>query len=192
MIGGTGGLLGPDLSSIARERTLFEIEQSLTEPGSSVARGYEAVKVKLRDGRALDGIAKNESNFDLQLQDRAGKLHLLRRSDVATIERGKSLMPPVVSSVENQQNLVAFLSRLGGSTVTTGAADASHQAVDFKRLVQSATQGDWPTYNGNFQGNRHSTLQQIHRGNIAGLAPRWMFPIPGAERLQVTPVVIDG
>ena len=38
--------------------------------------------MKLRDGRTLDGIAKNESNFDLlQLQDLGGKLHLLRSSE---------------------------------------------------------------------------------------------------------------
>ncbi len=41
-------------------------------------------------------------------------------------------------------------------------------------------------------GNRHSPLAQINTGNVSSLAPRWMFPIPGSQRLQVTPVVVDG
>jgi alcohol dehydrogenase (cytochrome c) len=41
-------------------------------------------------------------------------------------------------------------------------------------------------------GNRHSPLGQINAGNVTSLAPRWMFPVPGSQRLQVTPVVVDG
>jgi alcohol dehydrogenase (cytochrome c) len=50
----------------------------------------------------------------------------------------------------------------------------------------------WPTYNGNFGGNRYSTLAQINKSNVARLAPKWVFPILNAGRLQVTPVVVDG
>jgi alcohol dehydrogenase (cytochrome c) len=51
---------------------------------------------------------------------------------------------------------------------------------------------DWPTYNGQASGNRHSALAQIHAGNVAQLGPRWIFPVPGAQRLEVTPVVAAG
>jgi alcohol dehydrogenase (cytochrome c) len=54
------------------------------------------------------------------------------------------------------------------------------------------SQIDWPTYHGRMDGNRYSTLDQIRGDNIAGLAPRWMFPIAGIARLQVTPVVYEG
>ena len=51
---------------------------------------------------------------------------------------------------------------------------------------------DWPGYHGSPTGNRFSPLDQITSGNVARLAPAWMFAISGAERLQVTPVVVGG
>ena len=51
---------------------------------------------------------------------------------------------------------------------------------------------DWPGYHGSPTGNRFSRLDQITSGNVARLAPAWMFTISGAERLQVTPVVVGG
>jgi alcohol dehydrogenase (cytochrome c) len=50
----------------------------------------------------------------------------------------------------------------------------------------------WPTYNGETGGNRFTTLTQISKKNIARLAPKWIFPVPNAGRLQLTPVVVDG
>ena len=36
------------------------------------------------------------------------------------------------------------------------------------------SQADWPTYHGQLGGNRYSTLDQIDKGNVARLAPRWI------------------
>jgi alcohol dehydrogenase (cytochrome c) len=51
---------------------------------------------------------------------------------------------------------------------------------------------DWPSYDGADNGNRYSSLEQINAGNVKHLAPAWMFPVPGAPRLELTPVVVDG
>src|SRR5262249_49964840 len=48
------------------------------------------------------------------------------------------------------------------------------------------------TYNGDAGGNRYTTLTQITRDNVARLGLTWMFTLPGAGRLQVTPVVVGG
>lgn len=58
------------------------------------------------------------------------------------------------------------------------------------REVTSET--GWPTYNGETGGNRYTTLTQIDKKNIGRLAPKWVFPVPNAGRLQGTPVVVDG
>ncbi len=50
----------------------------------------------------------------------------------------------------------------------------------------------WPTYNGDPGGNRYTTLTQINKDTVARLAPKWMFTLPDAGLLQVTPVVVDG
>jgi len=51
---------------------------------------------------------------------------------------------------------------------------------------------DWSSYDGNYTGNRYSRLEQINTNNVQRLAPAWVFPVPGAPRLEVTPVVVDG
>ena len=51
---------------------------------------------------------------------------------------------------------------------------------------------DWPSYDGSFTSNRHSPLAQIDASNVRRLALQWMFPVPGAPRLEATPVVVDG
>ncbi len=54
------------------------------------------------------------------------------------------------------------------------------------------SQTDWPTYNGDPRGNRYTTLDQITKSNVSRLAPKWVFTLPNAGRLELTPVVVDG
>ena len=58
------------------------------------------------------------------------------------------------------------------------------------RVVTSQT--DWPTYHGDVSGNRYSKLTQIDKNNVGRLAPRWIFPMPGANTIENTPLVVDG
>jgi alcohol dehydrogenase (cytochrome c) len=106
----------------------------------------------------MEGLIRNESNFDLQLQTPDGRIHRLRTDQIASVSRRDA----------------GGLPRIG----SPGAA--------------TPVSGDWPTYHGKLSGNRHSSLRQIDTTNVAKLAPRWMFPVPSAQRLQVTPVVLDG
>jgi alcohol dehydrogenase (cytochrome c) len=193
MVRGRGGILGPDLSYIGRERTAAQIEQVLRDPGG--AGSYPAVTVHLRTGQIIHGIAKNESAFELQVLDMDGKLHLLSKEQVADIVREKSLMPKLAWTSNEMRDLVSYLSRL---TVDPNAkarlaitADVG-PGIPFDEVAHPKN-GSWPTYHGNLSGNRFSSLTQINTSNIEHLAPKWMFSIPAAPRaLQVTPVVADG
>ena len=60
------------------------------------------------------------------------------------------------------------------------------------RFRKVTSQVDWPTYNGHSYGNRYSTLAQITTANVSQLTPKWIFTLPNAAQLQVTPVVVDG
>jgi alcohol dehydrogenase (cytochrome c) len=51
---------------------------------------------------------------------------------------------------------------------------------------------DWLHYDGSYTGNRYSSLDQINPGNVSRLAPAWFYPMPKSQRLEVTPVVMDG
>lgn len=58
---------------------------------------------------------------------------------------------------------------------------------------REATSGTgWPTYNGDTGGNRFTTLTQINKDSLSRLAPTWVFTVPNAGHLQVTPVVAEG
>jgi len=137
--------------------------------------------VRFSNGGTIRGVARNQSNYDLQLLDLNGKPHLLRTDQIAEVTReNKSLMPPVRATEEEARNLLAYLIH--------PSAPTNPQPL----TPNPRHPGDWPTYHGQLSGNRHSPLDQITAANIRNLAPRWIFPIPGARRLQVTPVVLDG
>lgn len=192
MARGRGGVLGPDLSNIGRERTLAQIEQALRNPGGMPS--YRAVTVKLRNGTTIRGVVKNESPFDLQLLGIDGKLYLLRSEEIAETRPEGSLMPKLQASPEELRDLLAYLTRLTGaeSVGTPLATGELGGGVSFADIARPKS-GSWPTYNGNLSGNRFSPLDQINTRNVPQLAPRWMFAIPGAPRtLEVTPVVVDG
>jgi alcohol dehydrogenase (cytochrome c) len=61
--------------------------------------------------------------------------------------------------------------------------------ADYREVT---SQSDWPSYHGQYSGNRYSTLQQISKGNVARLAPAWIFPLVNTAPLQTTPVVVNG
>ncbi len=213
MLRGRGGILGPDLSNLGRERKLGQIEQALKDPGAAPAnpafgggggggpRGgaapsFKAVSVRLRDGRTLRGLAKYESAFDLGLQGVDGKFHSFSKNQVAELTREKSLMPKLDAPPDDMRNLLAYLSRLtndrAARATLTGSAEMG-EGPPFSDIARPRA-GEWPTYHGQLSGNRHSPLDQINTTNVAQLAPRWMFPTPGGSQraLEVTPVVVDG
>jgi alcohol dehydrogenase (cytochrome c) len=184
MIHGRGGVSGPDLTSLGQQRTLGQILEALERPQLLNQSGYEQVTVYLAEGGRLRGLARNQSAYDLQLQEPDGRLRFLRRSQIARVEVDpRPLMPAVKLKPPQRDNLLAFLSRLTGAG--SGPAVTSNP-------VEEAKPGDWATYHGRLDGNRHSALDQITPQNVANLGVKWMFPIPGSRHLEVTPLVVDG
>jgi PQQ-dependent dehydrogenase (methanol/ethanol family) len=179
MVNGRGGILGPDLSNLPKERKLAQIEKAITDPTST-----RAVSVVLKDGRTIRGQAKYESPFDLGVQSVEGKFHSVAKSQVKTLTREKSLMPKMQATPD----LMAYLTRLAPRA---GAAPPMGAGVLFADIAKPKP-GEWPSYHGTLNGNRHSVLTQINAANVAQLAPKWIFPMPGQRPLQVTPVVADG
>ncbi len=195
-VAGRGGALGPDLSSLARAQKLARIEATLHDPNGQVTPGFRVVTVQLHDGRTMRGLAKNESNYDLQLEDLSGQLHLMVKSDIVqeTREPG-SIMPALNATPSETRNLLAYLTRLTTSAQALAPGGAPPMkpadALPFE-AVMSPRPGEWPTYHGTLTGNRYSPLREIDTANVRRIAPRWMFPIPDATRLEVTPVVAGG
>ncbi len=64
--------------------------------------------------------------------------------------------------------------------------------VSNDKFREVTSQTDWPNFNGQFSGNRYSTVAQINKANVGRLAPKWIFPVPNGGRLQGTPIVVEG
>lgn len=66
--------------------------------------------------------------------------------------------------------------------------------------IGKAPVGSWPTFNGDYSGQRFSTLRQIHPDNLNRLEPQWVYRITdvGAQRgapvpiIKCTPLLVDG
>jgi putative heme-binding domain-containing protein len=114
-IRGHGGQLGPDLSNVAATRPLPQIRQAIVDPDAAGEQGYRGVTVVLKNGETLRGVARNRTNYSLQLQDGKGALHLLLMSDVAsvTLSKGSPMPKDYATRLGKQdvENLIAFLSR---------------------------------------------------------------------------------
>jgi cytochrome c oxidase cbb3-type subunit III len=114
-IRGRGGRLGPDLSNVAAIRPLARIRESILDPDADGFRDYKGITVTLKDGRTVRGVARNRTNYSLQIQDAKGDLHLLSVSQVKDMkidqhspmpgDYGKRLSKPEL------ENLLAYLSR---------------------------------------------------------------------------------
>lgn len=117
MLNGRGGILGPDLSNVAGERSLRFLEESLTKPKPDIPNGFQPVKIVTTSGRSIQGILRNEHNFSLQVLSDKGELHLLARDEVKSIEYAQqSLMPANYDKTLSDtdfRDLLAFLSRQG-------------------------------------------------------------------------------
>jgi PQQ-dependent dehydrogenase (methanol/ethanol family) len=189
---GAGGSRGPDLSAIAKQLTLAELEQSLTDPGARIAPGYGVVRVELKNGTTIRGFARSRGSHDLQLQTFEGAIRLFDERDYTRVTtEAASLMPPLHATPDEQRNLVAWLSRLGGVTegpMKTPVAEPA--ASEFESLIYPKT-GDWPTYHGDLSGNRYSKLGLINTANVSSLRLQWIYPIQ-YQPLETTPLVVDG
>ena len=180
MINGRGGTVGPDLSSLGTERRLTQIETSLGGPGKS-----RLANITLSDGSTVRAVIRHDSGYDLLLQELNGRFRSIPKNEARKrTDDPAPLMPAVQASPQEMRDLLAYLSRLTG--VPVGPVKGTPIAP---ALMES---GDWPSYNGDWSGNRYSALDSINTSNVARLAPRWMFPVGDAKRLQGTPVVAGG
>ena len=105
-------------------------------------------------------------------------------------------MPRVQATADEMRDLLAYLTRLtvdrSPRATLPGTAAATADGTRFADIARPKP-GEWPTYHGRLSGNRHSALDQINTTNVARLAPKWTFQVPGAQgALQGTPVVVGG
>ena len=205
MVKGRGGSNGPDLSGIGARSTIKEINAWLDNPTGQVGKKtlgvcpfwafcpdfqWAIADVTLKKGGTLRGFLRGQTEHEAQIQTLDGKLHLLDASQYNSVTREKlSIMPVLKATADQRRDLLAYFSSLAGveeGPLATASAPVTQADID---QIMKPRRGDWASYNGGFDGNRFSSLDQITAANVKQLQPQFLFA-PGGSGLEGTPIVI--
>ncbi len=89
----------------------------------------------------------------------------------------------------------SMLRMLAYATATALCTAAHGQATsggfDPARLL-APTKDTWPTFHGEYSGQRHSKLTEITPDNVRRLALTWAFQTNQAQQIKATPILVDG
>jgi len=87
---------------------------------------------------------------------------------------------------------VALLFGCAVANAAPGQAVISKTYVTSEHLVAPLPGENWVSYNGDYSGRRYSQLSEINVSNLGRLRAEWIFHAPTSDRLEVTPVVVNG
>jgi quinoprotein glucose dehydrogenase len=110
--------VGPNLGDVGKRQPREYILESIVAPNAKIAPGFESAGVKLKDGRFLVGVVKDEteSSFKLDTGSDQGVV-AINKADVVNRKPAPSPMPEDVSkalSKRELRDLVEFLSNQRG------------------------------------------------------------------------------
>ena len=166
---GNGGELGPNIATRVPLRT----DQDLT--------------TVIRQGLVAAGMPAFANLSDTESTDLVRFLRALRPRAGSGPERGKATL----TGGRVLEGLV--LNQSATDMQMLGDDRKIHLLRKNGTQYRSVTsQTDWPSYHGQSNGTRYSTLAQINTANAARLTPKWIFSLPNTSALQVTPVVVEG
>ena len=107
-----GGTLGPDLTSIQKDRSVHDIIEAVVYPSVSFVREYETYRVTTASGE-LRGIIKEQTPDMLLLETAPGATVRVAMDDVAGVEQlDVSMMPQGLDQILSEQefsDLMAYL-----------------------------------------------------------------------------------
>jgi putative heme-binding domain-containing protein len=158
-IGGIGGKVGPDMTSIGASAPLDYLVESLVRPNAKIKEGFHSVIVQTKDEQEFSGIVARETDRELVLLNAANQEVSVAKNSIATRKNGLSLMPAGLIDAltdDERADLASFLSALG----KPGRFDASkgnvarswkllagtHRIEQFgvdKIVAREAAQADW-------------------------------------------------
>src|SRR5205085_3023046 len=79
---GEGGEVGPDLTGIGARQPREYIAESIAFPNKQIAKGFESVLVKLKNGTAYAGIVKSEETDNLVLNSPEDGVVTIKKSEI--------------------------------------------------------------------------------------------------------------
>ncbi len=210
-IGGAGGKVGPDMTSIGASAPVDYLIESVLYPSKKIKEGFHAIMLETKDDQEISAILVRESSDELILRDVTNREFSVPKNNIKTRRMGGSLMPSgLVDGLTHaeQIDLYRFLSELG----KPGAFDASkgnvarawkllpgrHEFEQFgveKLLSEGISQKSWiPVFsfvNGRLSSEvMKSTLNVDKYVGLVGLYAGTQFEVakPGKIRFQLSEI----
>lgn len=117
MVAGQGGFFAAELTGFAARKGAEEVRSAIVAPEKDRDPRKGPVKVEFADGTVLTGMPRNEDNFSLQLQTSDGFFHLLKKSEIVSLERSSTISADHGRALSSNDlnDLVGFLVRSAGS-----------------------------------------------------------------------------
>jgi putative heme-binding domain-containing protein len=115
-IGGAGGKVGPDMTSIGASAPADYLVEALLYPNAKIKEGYHSVLITTKDEMEFSGIIVKETDNEIILRNAANQEVSVAENNIATRRNGASLMPSgLVDALlpEERLDLIKFLSLLG-------------------------------------------------------------------------------
>ena len=103
--------IGPDLTGVGRS-TLDALLHNIIDPNEVIGRGYEAVEVELKDGRAITGRIVEDTPSRIKLVASGPAEYILARADIEKIRTSDvSLMPESLEQMPDPdfRNMIWYL-----------------------------------------------------------------------------------
>ena len=115
-IGSQGAVIGPELTAAASKKSAADLRRDITDPGASIANGFEQVVVATTRGESIAGIQKHRDEEHIQLYDTAtlpAPLRTFYRDQIKSVaDRPTSSMPGGYGEMYSSDELDALIAFL--------------------------------------------------------------------------------
>jgi alcohol dehydrogenase (cytochrome c) len=111
---------------------------------------------------------------------------------VILTETGRNFRRVVCVAILFAAGLLISRATRGQQTIGQKSSVSAEINVNAAELATLPVGKNWLSYNGDYSGQRFSSLDQINGKNVASLRAQWAFHAPNSDSLEVTPVVVNG
>ena len=109
-----GGEVGPDLTTIGKEKTREYLLESIVHPNAQIAKDFETTTIYTDRGRVFIGIVKAENDAEVTLMKADGEIISVAKETIDERTTGQSAMPELAKflSKRDLRDIVEYLASL--------------------------------------------------------------------------------
>lgn len=192
-IGSAGGIIGPELTQIGKQRTGVELAESLLWPNRRQEPAYQAYKIQTDDSQVWTGYVVSLESSPLVFVDPATrKERSVERETIEQIVPSGSLMPAGLFEtlpLGQQADLLRFLMGLGNDPIDLASLEAqirsasTHEPSKFAWTTAPLIPENYPNHKEHVNRDRvydWYTKQAMHFAAMKN-RPAWVEPFPGLD-----------